>query len=45
MMAQVLNGDKSGIPASKQVIVPTLVIKKESVEEFQRKINGLRGRS
>ena len=45
MMAQILNGDKSGIPASKQVIVPTLVIKKEGVAEFQRKINGLRGRS
>ncbi len=45
MMAQILNGDRSGIPANKQVIVPTLVIKKESVEEFQRKINGLRGRS
>jgi ribose transport system substrate-binding protein len=45
MMAQVLSGDKSGIPANKQVIVPTLVIKKDSVEEFQRKINGLRGRS
>lgn len=45
MMAQVLGGDKSGIPANKQVIVPTLVIKKDSVEEFQRKINGLRGRS
>jgi ribose transport system substrate-binding protein len=45
MMAQVLSGDKSAIPANKQVIVPTLVIKKDSVEEFQRKINGLRGRS
>jgi ribose transport system substrate-binding protein len=44
MMAQVLSGDRSGIPANKQVIVPTLVIKKDSVEEFQRKINGLRGR-
>jgi ribose transport system substrate-binding protein len=44
MMAQVLSGDKSGIPANKQVIVPTLIIRKDSVEEFQRKINGLRGR-
>jgi ribose transport system substrate-binding protein len=44
MMAQILNGDKSVIPANKQVIVPTLVIKKETVDEFQRKINGLRGR-
>jgi ribose transport system substrate-binding protein len=45
MMAQILNGDKSGIPASKQVIVPTLVIKKETVEAFQTKLDGLRGRS
>jgi len=45
MMAQVLNGDRSAIPTSKQVIVPTLIIKKEGVEEFQRKINQLRGRS
>ena len=45
LMAQVLGGDKSGIPASKQVIVPTLVIKKDSVEAFQTKINQLRGRS
>jgi ribose transport system substrate-binding protein len=45
MMAQILNGDKSGIPANKQVIVPTLVIKKDTVDAFQTKINGLRGRS
>ncbi len=45
MMAQVLTGDRSGIPASKQVFVPTLVIKKETVEDFQRKINQLRGRT
>jgi ribose transport system substrate-binding protein len=38
MMAQVLRGNRSGIPASKRVIVPTLIIKKESVEEFRRKI-------
>lgn len=45
LMAQILNGDKSGIPANKQVIVPTLVIKKETVDAFQTKINQLRGRS
>lgn len=44
MMAKVLTGDKSGIPASKQVFVPTLVIKKDNVEEFTKKINQLRGR-
>ena len=45
LMAQILGGDKSAIPANKQINVPTLVIKKDSVEEFQKKINTLRGRS
>ena len=45
MMAKILSGDKSGIPASKQIFVPTLVIKKDTVEEFTTKINKLRGRS
>ncbi len=44
MMAQILKGDKSAIPANKQINVPTLVIKKDTVEEFTKKINGLRGR-
>lgn len=44
MMAQILGGDKSGVPATKQINVPTLVIKKDSVEEFTKKINQLRGR-
>ena len=44
IMAKVLGGDKSVIPANKQINVPTLVIKKEGVEEFQKKINQLRGR-
>ena len=45
MMAQVLGGDKSGIPANKQIIVPTLIIKQADVEAFTTKINQLRGRS
>lgn len=45
MMAKILGGDKSGIPAAKQIFVPTLVIKKDSVDEFTTKINRLRGRS
>jgi len=44
LMAKILGGDKSGIPASKQIFVPTLAIKKADVEEFTKKINGLRGR-
>ncbi|MDQ6788358.1 MAG: sugar-binding protein [Acidobacteriota bacterium] len=45
LMAQILGGDKSVIPTNKQINVPTLTIKKDNVDEFQKKINGLRGRS
>jgi ribose transport system substrate-binding protein len=45
LMSKILNGDKSDIPPGKQIFVPTLVIKKDSVEEFTKKINQLRGRS
>jgi ribose transport system substrate-binding protein len=44
LMAKVLAGDKSGIPATKQIFVPTKAIKKADVEEFTKKINELRGR-
>jgi ribose transport system substrate-binding protein len=45
LMSQYAKGDKSAIPASKQVFVPTLVIKRDNVADFQTKINSLRGRS
>ena len=45
LLAKVLNGDKSQIPASKQIFVPTIAVKKADVEEFTKKINSLRGRS
>jgi ribose transport system substrate-binding protein len=45
MLATVLGGDRSVIPASKQQIVQTLIIKRDSVEEFTAKINRLRGRN
>jgi ribose transport system substrate-binding protein len=45
LMAKILNGDKSGIPAGKQIFVPTIAVKKADVEEFIKKINTLRGRS
>lgn len=44
LMAQVLKGDKSVIPANKQIIIPTLVVNKGNVEEFTKKINELRGK-
>jgi ribose transport system substrate-binding protein len=44
LMAKILDGDRSDIPAGKQIFVPTLAIKKAEVEEFAKKINQLRGR-
>ena len=45
MLSKILNGDRSAIPAGKQIFVPTLAVKKTDVEEFIKKINTLRGRS
>ena len=44
MMAKILGGDRSAIPANKQIIVPTLVIKKEEVGAFEEKLRSLRGK-
>lgn len=43
-MSKILGGDKTVIPANKQVIVPTLVIKKDGVDAFQTKLKELRGK-
>src|SRR5688572_1512601 len=45
MMSKILNGDRSQVPASKQIFVPTIAVKRADVEEFTKKINTLRGRS
>src|SRR5258706_2172853 len=45
MMVKILDGDRSMIPLSKQILVPTVGIKKDGVEEFIKKLNQLRGRS
>jgi ribose transport system substrate-binding protein len=44
LMAKYLDGDKSVVPSSKQIFVPTKAIKKDSVDAFQKEINQLRGR-
>ena len=44
VMEKILSGDKSVIPANKQINIPTLVIKQNDVDAFQKKINELRGR-
>ena len=43
LMAKYLDGDKSLIPANKQILVPTIMVKKDNIEEFTKKINALRG--
>src|SRR5689334_4148444 len=45
LMAKVLDGDKSGIPASKQIFVPTLAVKKDNVAEFTKQLNQRLGKS
>ncbi|HKP11947.1 MAG TPA: sugar-binding protein [Blastocatellia bacterium] len=44
LMAKVLGGDKSAIPASKQQFIPTKPIKRADVDAFIEQINKLRGR-
>ncbi|HEX3249391.1 MAG TPA: sugar-binding protein [Pyrinomonadaceae bacterium] len=39
LMSKILNGDKSGIPASKQIFVPTIAVKKDNVVEFTKQLN------
>jgi len=39
LMAKILNGDRSGIPASKQIFVPTLAVKKDNVDAFTKELN------
>jgi len=41
LMAQILSGDKSGIPEDKLKIVPTKAVKKDNVEEFWSHLNKL----
>jgi ribose transport system substrate-binding protein len=44
LMAAALKGDRSGIPANKQMFVPTKVIKQAEVDAFTTEINRLRGK-
>jgi ribose transport system substrate-binding protein len=45
MMAKILGGDRSMIPESKQIFIPTKPIKKDNVDAFTADLNKLRGRS
>jgi len=43
-MAKVLAGDRSVIPSSGQVFIPTRVLRQPDVDEFRKKLTELRGR-
>ncbi len=42
LLAKILKGDLSKIPADKQIIIPTRVIKQQDATEFMQKIQALR---
>jgi len=44
LMAQTIRGDTSVIPPGKQIVIPTLVVNKDNVDDFTKRINELRGR-
>jgi ribose transport system substrate-binding protein len=44
ILAKSIRGDKSAIPASKQIFVPTLAITKDKVDAFAENLKKLRGR-
>jgi hypothetical protein len=43
-MAKALAGDRSGIPSSRQLFIPTRVLRQNDVDEFRNKLIELRGR-
>jgi ribose transport system substrate-binding protein len=44
LLAKALKGDRSGIPASHQLFIPTMVIRQDNVDAFRTKLTTLRGR-
>ena len=44
LLAKVVKGDRSGIPAAHQIFIPTQVINQNTVDEFRTKLQQLRGR-
>ncbi len=44
LLAKAVKGDRSGIPPSHQVFIPTMVIRQNNVDDFRTKLAQLRGR-
>ncbi len=45
VMAKLLQGDKSGVPANKRVLIPALVVQKANVDDYTNKMNALLGKA
>jgi ribose transport system substrate-binding protein len=45
LMAKLLQGDKSGVPENKRVLIPALVVQKSNVQEYTDKMNSLLGKA
>jgi ribose transport system substrate-binding protein len=43
MAGKILRGDRSVVPASKTILIPTVVIQRNNVEEYTKKLNQLLG--
>ena len=41
--ARILRGDRSAVPAGKTILIPTIVIQKNNVDEYTKKLNQLLG--
>jgi ribose transport system substrate-binding protein len=44
LLEKALKGDRSGIPAGKQVFIPTMLIRQDNVDAFRTRLTQLRGR-
>jgi ribose transport system substrate-binding protein len=43
--AKILRGDRSVIPANKTILIPTVVIQRNNVDDYTKKLNQLLGAS
>jgi ribose transport system substrate-binding protein len=43
MAAKILRGDRSAVPAGKTIVIPTVVIQKNNVDEYCKKLDQLLG--
>jgi ribose transport system substrate-binding protein len=44
LLAKAVKGDRSGLPANRQLFIPTMVIQQDTVDDFRAKLVQLRGR-